>query len=96
MVVGTTEPQDFQLLDDGNALVGTGFTPSLAWHGTTPAGSPTITWLDQAAGIVRVSNVGTMAVGVYQFRVRLTDGGGKIGFLPNLQHLPDTWRVVRV
>jgi len=95
MVVGTTEPQDFQLLDDGVAIDGSGLTIGLDWRGTDPTGSPAVAWLVQASGTVRVTSVGTMAVGSYPFRFSLTDGAGKIGYCPNAG-VPNTWRVVDV
>ena len=96
MVVGTTEPQDFQLLDDGVALVGTGFTIGLSWRDATPDGPPSVAWLSQAAGTVRVTSTGSMAVGTHRFRFTLTDSGSKVGYLPNLDQQPNAWVVVSV
>lgn len=96
MVVGTTESQDFALLDEGVAIVGTGFTLGIDWRGTDPAGPPTVAWLSQAGGTVRVSNTGSMALGKYFFRFTLTDSGGKLNFVPNLDLEANIWRVVRV
>ncbi len=92
MVVGTTEPQDFALLDDGVALVGTGFTLGIDWRGTDPTGPVVVAWLDQAAGTVRVTGTGSMAVGTYFWRWTLTDSGGKIGYIPNKGE-PNVWKV---
>jgi hypothetical protein len=96
---GTSEPQDFALLDEGSPLVGTGLTVDLVItraNGTS-VGSPvpTVAWLDQALGTVRVSGVEGLALGSYRVRYQLTDGGGSVGFSPN-GAVADTWNVVRV
>ena len=83
MVVGTSEPQDFQLLDDGVALVGTGFDVAIVFR-RPPGGTPTVEWLNQAVGTVRVSGVDEMTVGSHYFRFHLTDSGGGDGYVPNL------------
>lgn len=93
MVAGTSEPQDFQLKDDGANLVGTGFTVGIVWSETTPAGPPTVAWLSQAAGTVRVTGCASMAVGKYPFRFSLTDGASAVGYCPN-GDAPDEWLVV--
>jgi hypothetical protein len=91
-VEGTTEPNDFQLKDDGANLVGTDFDVDIEFR---EAGvSATVAWLDQAAGTVRVTDVTGMTVGkTYHFRFTLTDGNGKIGYCPNA-FAADAWCVV--
>lgn len=99
MVVGTTEPQDFALTDDGEALVGTGLTIGIAFEVAstlTAEEKPTVAWLDQAAGTVRATPPAGMPVGAHRFRWTLTDSGGKVGFVPNLDATPNLWRVVKV
>lgn len=96
MVVGTTEPQDLRILEDLAVHDFTGITLGIDWRGTDPAGPPTVAWLSQSAGTVRVTDTGSMTVGKYMFRFTLTDSGGKLGFAPNLEANPNTWLVVRV
>lgn len=98
MVEGTSEPQDFALKDDGVALNGTSWAIGIEWRGTAPANPPTIAWLNQAAGTVRASGCEDMARGSYPFRFTITDGSGKMAYVPSS---PDTaaadlWVVVRV
>jgi hypothetical protein len=99
IVEGTTEPQDFQLNDDDAALVGTGFTLGIVVYsnGTAVSGI-SAAWLDQAAGTVRVSGIGTLEAGEYAVRYTLTDTGGKIGFVPGGQKVmeADRWIITRV
>lgn len=98
IVVGTSEPQDFQLYDDGVALVGTGYTVTLAIanrSGATIATPPTVAWLSQATGTVRVSGVETLTVGKYDVRFLLTDSSSDDGYAPN-GLAPDLWHVVKV
>lgn len=95
IVQGTTEPQDFQLYDDGAALVGTGWTVALVIRESlgvvTP---PTVAWLSQAAGTVRVSGIGALPVGRYTVRFKLTGGDGSVGYVPS-GSTPDTWHIAR-
>jgi hypothetical protein len=95
MVFGTSEGQDFQLLNDGVALNGTGLTVSIEWRDPAPTSPPTVAWLSAAAGTVRVTGTGSMAVGRYPFRFKLVDGGTLIGYAPNSAGA-DVWRVVAV
>lgn len=95
MVLGTTEPQDFQLYDDGVALVGTGLTVTIEFR---EAGiSATAAWLVQADGTVRVTAVTGMSTAnqTYHFRFKLVDGSSKIAYCPN-GHSADEWFVARV
>jgi len=94
MVVGTSEPQDFLLLNNGAAVVGTSLTVGLEWRGTAPAGTFSVSWLDAPAGKVRVTGTGSMVIGIYPFRFTLTDGGGAKGYCPNRG--AHQWRVVAV
>jgi hypothetical protein len=97
--VGTTGPQDFQLLDDGLPLVGTGLDVALviSYANGASIGSPepTAAWLSQANGTVRVSGAGTLPVGTYSVRYQLTDGVGNVGYAPN-GDAADDWDVVRI
>lgn len=100
IVIGTSEPQDFQLIDRGNAVAGAGIVPSIeASHKigdvTTPVSGLAVAWLDAAAGKVRVTGVEALDVGTYLVRFKLTDSGGEVGFAPNGARA-DVWRVVAV
>lgn len=95
--VGTSEPQDFQLRDDGEALVGTGYSVALEIEnrsGAVIATPPTVAWLSQAAGTVRVSGAQNLDEGTYLVRYALT-GGALVGYCPNGRR-PDIWVVVPV
>ena len=93
IVYGTTEPQDFQLLDDSEDQVGTGLEVGIVvYRGTTLVEGITVAWLSQANGTVRVSGVGTLAVGEYHVRYTLTDGAGKVGYVPSGREA-DRWLV---
>lgn len=102
--VGTSEPQDFQFRNAiaggaATAIVGTGLTVTLQIHdartGVAVASPPSVAWLDQAAGTVRVTGTGTLALGSYLVRYKLTDAGTLVGFAPNGAQA-DIWRVVKV
>jgi len=98
--VGTSEPQDFLLRNNGAAINGTGFTvgiqvSTLENGVATPHAAPTVAWLDQPAGTVRVTGLEAFAVGNYVARFTLTDGTGKVGFCPNGER-GDLWVVVPV
>jgi hypothetical protein len=94
---GTSEPQDFLLQDKGQPIDGTGFEVSLRIaKGSTPvADAPTVDWLDQAAGTVRVTGCEVLAVGRYKVRFLLRDMSNVEGFVPNGDR-DDEWSVVRV
>ena len=97
IVVGTSEPQDFQLQDNGANLVGTGLTIALEFRETSDElDDVLVAWLDQAAGTVRVTGTEGLIRGTYHVRFKLTDLGGKVGYVPNLQKPSDEWLVVRV
>ena len=97
--VGTSEPQDFQLLEGGLPLVGTGLDVALVitFSNGIAIGSPgpTVAWLDQAGGTVRVTGVDLLPAGSYSVRYSLTDGVGNIGYAPN-GDVSDDWDVVPV
>lgn len=98
---GTTEPQDFELRDQGVAIVGTGTVALEIYrkvNGVMEAvtvNPPTVDWLNQAAGTVRVLGVSALAADTYYVRFKLTDSGGAIGYAPNGEKA-DRWRVVEV
>jgi hypothetical protein len=101
--VGTSEPYDLELRDRGQAIVGTGFTVALDIKrkvnaaGETEAVSspPTVAWLNQTAGTVRVLGLGSLPVATYLVRFSLTDGANKVGYCPNGPNA-DVWRVVPI
>ncbi len=99
--VGTSEPQDFTLKNDGAAIDGTGFTVDLEISQRVDGAMvdvdtpPTVAWLDRAAGTVRVTGVEDLEIGNYSVRYKVTDGGGKVGYFPNGDKA-DLWRVVRI
>lgn len=96
IVEGTTEPQDFALLSDQVALVGTGLTLGIDFRETSDElDDVVVAWLDQAAGTVRVTGLEGLPTGNYHVRFTLTDGGGTVGYAPN-GSAADEWRVVRV
>lgn len=95
MVVGTSEPQDFQLLDDGVALVGAGWTVAIEFRAPAPATPPTVAWLNQATGTVRVTGCASMPVGRYYCRFRITDGDDAEAFVPGVPAALE-WRVIAV
>lgn len=96
---GTSEPQDFELRDRGDAIDGTGLTVELTIValGTAidPLTAPTVAWLDQLAGTVRVLGVDRLALGNYRVRFKLTDVLNTIGYAPNGEKA-DLWTVVAV
>lgn len=99
---GTSEPQDFALRDAGVAIDGSQLTVALEieqWvagvNVSLGSPAPTVSWLEAAAGTVRVVGTGPLEVGTYLVRFRLTDTSNLVGFVPN-QGKPDTWRVVPV
>lgn len=98
--VGTSEPQDFELRDKGVAINGSGFTVELEISTSrdavvAPEDPPTVAWLSQSAGTVRVTGTEELPVGNYFVRFKLIDGGGKVGFCPNGDQA-DLWSVVPV
>lgn len=100
IVEGTSEPQDFQLYDDDAALVGTGLTLGLAIYqnGTAVSSPPTVAWLSQAAGTVRVSSMNLLSAGEYHVRYTVTDSGSKVGYVPGGPNVveADRWIIVPV
>lgn len=95
MVVGTGEPQDFQITDDLTTLDGTDWTIALRFTDGPDSPPTSVAWLDQDGGKVRVSGCEDMAVGRYLWRFKITDGSGNHAFAPSGKDA-NTWRVVRV
>ncbi len=93
-VVGTSELQTFQLLEDGGPLNGSTWDVEIAFRtDVVPALTPeqvsgisqvTAAWLDQLTGTVRVSGVEFLPTGKYYFRFEVT-GGGKTAYFPVAQ-----------
>lgn len=99
IVEGTSEPYEFQLYNNGAALVGTGLDVFLELYqrstAITESPMPSVAWLSQATGTVRVTGLETLEKGNYRVRYRLEDSGNLVGFAPN-QDAADEWTVVRV
>ena len=102
MVVGTTKPQDFQILSEGESFDATGFEIAIEFRPADAGAYPgfaddlTVDWLAEATSQVRVTGVEAMSVGDHRFRWKITDEGGQIEYVPNLEVPPNTWKVVRV
>lgn len=97
IVQGTSEPQDYQLLDDGEVADGTGFNLDIViYNNGELVTGPTVAWLDQTTRTVRVSAMNTLGAGEYHVRYTLTDGTSKVGFVPGGPNSreSDTWVVV--
>jgi hypothetical protein len=99
IVEGTSEPQDFQILDDDENLVGTGLDLDVKVYlnGTlVTTDAPTVAWLSQAAGTVRVSGIENLDPGEYHVRYTLTDSSDKVGFVPGGPNIveADRWIIV--
>jgi hypothetical protein len=98
IIEGASEPVDVSLLNDGAALVGTGLDVSLSIRAVSPAELPdtlpTVAWLSQAGGTVRLTGMEALGLGTYKVRFVLTDESEGEGYAPNGGE-PDTWRVVR-
>lgn len=96
---GTSDPQDFQLVENGQPLVGTGYDVALVitFDNGVLVGSPapTAAWLNQALGTVRVTGVDLLPIGQYRVRYQLMDGIGNVGYAPN-GDVADEWDVVAV
>jgi hypothetical protein len=101
IVVGTSAPRFYQLTNDGGTLIGTGFTVALSISKlvdgapTAIESAPSVEWLDQAAGTVRVSGLEVLTLGNYLVRYKLTDLDDEIDYCPN-DGPADIWRVVPV
>lgn len=99
--LGTSEPQDFQLKDEGEPIVGTGITIALSIAKKVSGGveavvsPPTVAWLDREAGTVRVTGVEILDLGSYLVRFRLTDASSNVGYAPNGERA-DVWHVVAI
>jgi hypothetical protein len=97
--LGTSEPYDFQLSNDGAPLDGSNLTVTLHIYRSgvlqSTAPLPAVAWLSQAGGTVRVTGMQHLALGTYRVRYRLQDAGTTIGYAPN-QTNADTWNVVKL
>lgn len=98
LVVGTSEPQEIQLTDDGSPLNGTGLDLDIEFStgSVDETDDVTVAWDTQASGTVLMTNVSGLPVGFHKFRFTLTDGGGAKGYIPNLDVEPNVLRVVKV
>jgi hypothetical protein len=99
--VGTSAPRFFALTSDGSVINGTGFTVELeifklvAGVATDVASAPSVEWLNQAGGTVRVSGLEVLELGNYLVRYKLTDLDDEIDYCPNGDKA-DIWRVVPI
>lgn len=100
IVIGTSEPLDVGLTNNGAAFPGTGRVVSLEIEKYTDGvysavtGPPTVAWLSEADGTVRVTGHGALALGNYAVRYKIT-AGAQIGHIPNGDK-SDLWTVVPV
>lgn len=99
IVAGTTADLNFQLLDAGSPinLLGTTVTLLLSDRtGTTVASPGTVSVVDSTTGKVKLAptdvNVFVSANGPYTARWKLTDGTGKISYVPTGPR--DIWSIV--
>lgn len=93
IVVGTTEPQDFALFDDAEALVGTSWDVGLEFRETVSG--PAVAWISAAAGTARVTGLDGLTAGIYHFRFTLTDGV-EVAYVPSELIDAITLRVIPV
>ena len=98
IVEGTSEPQDFQIHDDDENLVGTSLTLGLKVYlnGSLVTTNVSAAWLSQATGTVRVTGIENLNAGEYHVRYTLTDGSSKVGFVPSGPNIveADRWIIV--
>ncbi len=88
IVVGTSEPQDFAIFNEGEAQDGSGLSVDIhvfTETGDTFSPAPSVDWLNQSAGTVRVTDTDGLTVGSYRVRFVLTDSGTLVGYAPNGQ-----------
>jgi hypothetical protein len=90
VVAGDTDRIELPLLEDGAAIVGTGFSVTALEvtgnDGTVVTTAGDFGWADQAAGVVYYdpdANDFDAGNSPYAVRVLLTDGGGKTRHYPN-------------
>lgn len=95
MVIGTSEPQDFQLLNDREVIDWTEWDVDIEWRTAPGETLPTVAWLNQATGTVRVTGCEDLPLGAHPFRFTITDGSGNVAYVPS-EAPADIWRVVRV
>lgn len=97
MVVGTSEPQDARLTDDGVALDGTSWDITIEFREHLDELSEVqVEWLDQDAGTVRLTGTENVPVGHYHFRFKITDGSGDDAYVPSGDKPAAVFAVVRV
>ena len=101
IVEGTTSDLRFQLLQDGLPIDLTGVTVALLLADRTgaPVSSPgTISMVDESEGKVQLvpSSTGVFVAskGPYHARWELTDGSGKVSYVPSSAR--DVWNIVGV
>lgn len=92
---GTSEPQDLQLLTNGEPLDGTQWDVTIEFEPPVDdwEDDVSVAWLDQAAGTVRVTGTENMPIGRHHFRFALTDVVAKIGYVPTRDLPPGLWIV---
>lgn len=93
-IFGATEPQDFQILEDGQPFDGTGYTVQAVFGSDVPNAVITAAWLEQGTGKVRLTGVENMPPGQYKFRLKVIAGSGTFSYVPS-EGLHDWWRVRR-
>jgi hypothetical protein len=99
IVLGTTDPEDFELTNvEGDDLdveleisKRTGPGPTDLADVEDP---PEADWLDQAARTVRVTGLEKLVLGSYQVRYKVSQGAS-FGYVPDGEH-SDLWIVVPV
>jgi hypothetical protein len=82
MVVGTSEPQDFALFNDGSALVGTGLDVEIVWHSEPRLGACGADWPARHRFLVEgpVVAVGADPWVPSLYIVSIGTAGGTVGF----------------
>lgn len=101
VAVGTSEPADFQLRDRGQPFDASGCSVEIVINRylnnqtSNVASPPTVAWLNQAAGTVRVTGLATLPIGNYLVRYKVTDAYQNVGYFPNGDKA-DLWRVVPI
>lgn len=98
IVEGTSSNLQFQLLENGVAINLTGITVTLLLEdrvGTTVTSPGTVTTVDATTGKVQLAPTGTSVFvassGPYYARWKLTDGSGKVAYVPTSNR--DIWNI---
>lgn len=104
--VSTSEPWDFTLKEQGEAKDLSDFSAVELIISTTKgnvvtapsAPVPTVAFLSKPAGTVRVSGAENLALGNYFVRFKLTDGAGKVFFVPadEEEDACDVWTITGI